>query len=173
MSSKTIRIDYYDKTLKKRLFLEGNVAKEPCIYNKDFYLDQRVGLSKNCAQRLLNRIQWADSHGLRVSNCHDLESVKRKRPRMWSGFPSFFDHTSFWRFEGERWPAFCLTEPYQRTSEERERDAIEDLNGLGYQVKWFPPSEHSLHYPNSTSMIFIWHKDFFNFDDKYLKPAPL
>ena len=83
--------------------------------------------------------------------------------------PDFFDHTSFWRLEGDRFPKFCLTEPYSNSPGEKERESIRKLTMEGYEVKWFPPSEHSLHYPHNTSMVFIWHPDFFIFEDKYWK----
>ena len=79
--------------------------------------------------------------------------------------PRGFDHTSYWRNPGEKWPLFCLTEPYREISSE-DKENFESLaydNELKYKI--YDPSEKSLWYPNSTYMIFWYNPKYFDFEN--------
>jgi hypothetical protein len=174
MESQELKIFWRERNSKTYDFVSVEVKKDPKIYEKDFSLSKRTKLCEFDAKTLANRIKWADSHGFRLSNSWRLEALKKSNK--WTlnhlhNLPTFFDHTSFWRFEGDHFPRFCLTEPYSSVSAEKEKKSIQKLNEEGFQVKCFPLSEYSLHYPNQTSMVFIWHPDFFTFEDKYWKVA--
>lgn len=150
------------------------VKKNTKIYINDFNL-KHVSSYKSCAERYARYISWCDKHDLRLSGFWQLGSLKRSRIRSirYSFYPSFFDHTYFFRMQGDRFPCFCLTQPYAGSYEckdylEENDRKIELLRDEGFDFKIQKPSKYSIHYPNKTYMIFMWHRDYFKFDDKYL-----
>ncbi len=159
-----IKIIDAKKCIYERGSIEVEVKKDPKIYEKDFYIKEYNHCRyRSHAESISRYIKWCDTHNLRKSRSYCLSSLRRSRIRSWHTFP-FFDHTTFWRKEGEKFPCLCLTQPYGERFE-NNKDHVEFITDLGFEVNWFKPSEYSLHY-HSTYMIFISDPKYFKFDEK-------
>jgi hypothetical protein len=134
-------------------------------YRMNFF--EWIGCDISISIKDLRYINWSDKTGFIRSGAHYISSLAHKNPRRLIYNPRFFDHTTYWRKTGDRWPSFCLTEPYT----DRLKYIIDEIEGdneliseYNLKIKIFMPSEQSLWYPNSTAMIFIWNPDYFDFD---------
>lgn len=149
-----------------------HVQKPSKIYERDFYIERnwQNPWHEDSAKSLLRKIAWCDYHGLRISKAGNIGYLRRKmgsyRDRYILRDPCFFDHTTYWRLDGQRWPVLCLTEPYGHATQNGFQEKIDELKNEGYELMWYPPSKHSLH-NESTNMVFIWDPNFFTFEEKY------
>ncbi len=145
--------------------IEVEVNKDPKIYEKDFCIKDSYSRYRSSSESLARYVKWCDTHNLRKSSYYCLPSLRRSRKRDLYHLP-FFDHTHFWRLEGEKYPCFCLTEPYCEKFD-KNKEHIDYLRYEGYEVFWYEPSDYSLHNKNSTYMVFITDPKYFKFDEKY------
>lgn len=123
----------------------------------------------------LRYINWSDKTGFIRSRAYSVNSLSHKLPGRWFHNPVFFDHTSYWRKPGDRYPSFCLTEPYGIKDEEvfekeinnncDSHDTLRLIERFNLRSKFFSPSEKSLWLPNSTAMIFWWCPNCFDFEE--------
>ena len=67
-----------------------------------------------------------------------------------------FDHTSQWRYKGDRFPRLILTEPYGNLIEKNLDTWDEYCTKFGLQYFICPATGKSLWNPNSTVMVFWW-----------------
>lgn len=168
-------IRHYYKDKVKGTEEKGTIAFN-FKYDEDYY--RKIGMTKwdnhyggvhpSLILSYFRYINWSDHTDFIISGRSSLPSLARKSPREYVNHPREFDHTSFWRKRGARWPSFCITEPYYIGEDNMEEffqeitESVRDKYGLKFKV--FPRSEKSLYYPNQSFFIFGWCPSFFDFE---------
>jgi hypothetical protein len=147
-----------------------NAKYEESFYKKHFmnYFEW-TGCGKEISLKDLRYINYSDIIGFVRSRASELPKLCHKNPYHYYPNPVGFDHTTYWRKIGIRYPLFCLTEPYHLPSNyekslEEEKDYYK-TRGMNLEYKIYEPSEKSLWVPNKTYMIFWWCPDYFNFKE--------
>jgi len=152
----------------------GSVSFD-CKYDEKYYkkYDMNFFSANYCGKETciknLRYLNWSDTTGFVISRSYSLPYLCHKRPRSYFHNPRGFDHTTFWRKPGDKWPSFCLTEPYSSNNVDWQEELLlepsHEYRNFNYKYKIFPKSEKSLWYPNSTNMIFWWCPDYFDFEE--------
>lgn len=119
-------------------------------------------LGKQTCLQKLRYVNWSDHTGFVRSSSYQLRCICRKRRRSYFQNPQGFDHTTYWCRPGEKFPLFCLTEPYDYKHQNFDFEKAKKTWLIDYKI--FKPSSKSLWFPNSTYMIFFWCPAIFNFE---------
>ena len=124
-------------------------AKHDMKYYKKYGMDlgEANYAGYECALHHLRYIDWSDRAGFVPSKNSMLAALGHKAYQSWT-YEEGFDHTTFWRKPGDRWPSFCLTEPYARVS------PIEFLKVKEKYKKYASPFEYKFFHPSSKSIWF-------------------
>ncbi len=154
---------FRDEKIKGTISFNAKYGEEH--YKKYKLLSPNVACGKEISIKNFRYLNWSDITGFVPSSAYNLPNLSHKRPQLYCWRPSIFDHTSFWREPGDKFPLFCITEPYNRMNDDDLKTLYKCSKQYDLEYKIYDPSKKSLWVPNSTYMIFFWDKKYFNFSD--------
>lgn len=159
-----MRFRFTDKDQHGFVEFQGKYEEK---YYKKYGMDTwnyNYGCAPSVCVTKFRYINWSDITGFIRSRRFELSTLGHKIKEEYH-IPRGFDHTTYWCKAGEKWPLFCLTEPYPKiTDDEKENfECLAERHGLKYKI--YDPSEKSLWYPKSTYMIFWWNPKYFDFEE--------
>lgn len=162
----TITSYFHDTDKKKYGYHTFKAKYDESFYRKNKLHPDGVGCGSSTSLKNLRYLNWSDKTGFVLSGNYRLLNVCHKRPYTWCNEDGF-DHTTFWRRPNERFPLFCLTEPYHLPAKEYYKSfelTRDEYKAKGNNLEFLvlEPSEKSLWVPNSTYMVFWWCPDYFD-----------